>query len=257
MKVFIVSSAAMFSLLTFSITAFAVLPDDIMLYYNFSAGSGNIVKDYSKYGNDGTITGATKWVKGQHDGAFDLDGRVSVITAQNTKTLSALKVPITVGAIFQVVEFIDKWQSLAGMNGSASSTNNGWFVQFCNQNPTFTTLGIKDHISTKITLEAGKWYYLVYLYDGKNASFYIDSVLEDQISGQGDIDVSKSPMLTMGADQGTIGNYPIHIILDEFWISNVAKTPQDIKAFANPESMYNAVSPIGFLSTTWGKMKNF
>ena len=256
MRYFIIPLLATVILGVLSVTVFAVLPDDMVLYYNFNTDSGNIVKDFSKYGNNGEIDGTIKWTKGQHNGSLELDGRNTVLTAQPSKSLASLKAPMTVGAILQILDFPGKWQSLVVMNGSADKPDSGWAAQFCNLNPTFTTLGTKDHIAEKIILEKGKWYYLVYVYDGKNASFYVDSVLSDQIAGAGEINCSKSPMLTMGADQGIIGTYPASVILDEFWISNIAKNEQEIKDLASPiDSLFSVENTDDSLSTTWGKIK--
>jgi len=242
--------------LVFAAATFGVFSEDIILYYNFNATQGDTVKDISGHGNDGTIEGVKDWVEGQHDGALVLDGGVTALTAQPSKSLTALTVPMTVGFIFQYVEQAGKWQSLAIMNGSADVPNGGWAAQLQFDSPTFTTLGIKDHISGKITLKAGEWYYLVYVYDGANASFYVNGELQDQVAGSGDIDLSKTPMLTMGVDQGTIGNYPANIVIDEFWISNTDKDQAEIEELANPEKFFSVVDPRQGLSTTWGKLKS-
>jgi hypothetical protein len=46
------------------------------------------------------------------------------------------------------------------------------------------------------------------------------------------------------------------MILDEFWISNVEKSEQEIKELASPEKMLS-VSSKGKLATVWAKVKHF
>lgn len=242
--------------LAFGIAAFAALPDDIVLYFSFSEGGGNKVNDHSKYGNNGEITGKPKWVEGEHDGALELDGKSTVILVEPSDSLTSLKVPMTVGAILKVVEFPVEWQNLASMDATAADRNPGWKCGFRSKNPTLTRWPDTDYDATSIILKEGEWYYLVYVFNPKDAKFYVDGELKQHMPAPdlNGIDVSKSPHLDIGAESGTPGNWYSHTILDELWISNIAKSEEDIKKFASPESILS-VSLRDKLATTWGTIK--
>jgi len=237
------------------IEAWAALTDDIVLYYSFSDGKGDTVKDSSKYGNDGAINGAAKWTNGKNDGAIELDGSKIAIKVPPSDSLTKLKEPLTVGAIFQPIAFPVEWQCLVEMPSTAADRSKGWKAGFHNQNPAFTTYGIMDHFADQIKLEEGKWYYLVWVFDSKNASFYVDGELKQQVPASPGIVVSNSPGINMGAEGGTAGTWYCQVILDEFWISNVAKNLSEIKQLGSP-TLLLSVNTNEKLVTTWSKIKS-
>ena len=243
--------------LIFSMVVYASLPDDIVLYFSFSEGSGNKVKDFSKYGNNGEITGTSQWVKGQNDGALDLDGKTTVILVPLSDSLGKLKAPMTVGAILNVVEYPIDWQGLASMDSTAANRDNGWKCGFHNKNPTLTRWPDTDFDATNITLKEGEWHYLVYVFDAQDAKFYVDGELAQDMPAPtlNNIDVSKSPHLDIGAESGTPGNYYSHLILDELWISNKAASVDEIKSLSNPASILS-VNSRDKTATVWGKIKS-
>ena len=67
--------------------------------------------------------------------------------------------------------------------------------------------------------------------------------------------ISANSPLHIGVEEG-IGNYYSHAILDEFWISNIEKSEEEIKELASPEAILN-VSSKGNLATMWGRVKHF
>lgn len=242
--------------ISFGVRVFAALPEDIVLYFNFNEGGGNKVKDLSKYGNNGEITGKPVWVKGQHGGALDLDGKTTVILVPLSNSLGGLKAPMTVGAILNVVEYPVDWQNLASMDATAANRDNGWKCGFHNQNPTLTRWPDTDYDAVSITLKTGEWHYLVFVFDVEDAKFYVDGELKHHMPAPDlkGIDVSKSPHLDIGAESGRPGNYYSHLILDELWISSIGKSEKDIKALASPEAVLS-VNSGGKLTTTWGSIK--
>ena len=237
------------------IEAWAALTDDIVLYYSFSEGKGDTVKDSSKYGNDGAINGTAKWANGKNDGAIELDGSKMAITVPASNSLTSLKEPLTIGVILQPIAFPVEWQCLAEMVASVADRSKGWKAGFHNQNPAFTTYGIMDHFADQIKLEEGKWYYLVWVFDSKNASFYVDGELKQQVPASPGIVVSNSPGINIGAEGGTVGNWYCQVILDEFWISNAAKSANEIKQLGSP-ALLLSVNTNEKLVTTWSKIKS-
>lgn len=244
--------------LAFGIEAFAALPDDIVIYLSFSEGRGNEVKDFSKYGNNGEIVGDAVWVEGKHDGALELDGSTTMISVPASDSLTSLEAPMTVGAIFEIVAFPTEWQSLAAMYPNDKCSNNdrvnGWKCGFRSQNPTLTRWLDTDYDANSITLETDKWYYLVYVLNSEDAKFYVDGELEQSMPAPDLEGIEVNSPLHIGVEEG-IGNYYLHVILDEFWISNVEKSEKEIKEFASPEKIIS-VNSKGKLATLWGKVKH-
>jgi len=244
-------------LFVFGIKAFAAFPDDIVVYLGFNEGVGTEVKDFSKYSNNGEIVGDAKWVKGEHGSALEIDGSTGMITVPGSDSLAALKAPMTVGAILKIVEFPVDWQSLAAMYPNDKCSNNdrdnGWKCGFRNQNPTLTKWAITDYDATDIVLETDRWYYLVYVFNSQDTKFYLDGELQQSMPAPDLEGIDVDSPLHIGVEEG-IGNYYTHVILDEFWISNVEKSEREIKELASPESMLS-VNIKGGLTTVWGSIK--
>ena len=244
--------------LAFGIEAFAALPDDIVVYFSFSEGRGNEVKDSSKYGNDGEIVGDPVWVEGEHDGALEVDGGTTVILVEPSDSLISLEAPMTVGAILEIVEFPIDWQCLVCMYPNDNCSNddwvNGWKCGFNNQNPTLTRWPDTDYNAISITLETGKQYYLVYVFNSKEAKFYLDGELMQSMPAPTLEGIAVNSPLIIGAEEGNPGTYYSHTILDELWISNVEKSEKEIKELASPEKMLS-VSSKGKLAAMWGRVK--
>jgi len=235
--------------------AYSAALDNIVLYFDFNEGSGETVADLSKYGNDGEITGTAVWEDGQFGKALKLDGSVTTVNVvPPSDEMKALKPPMSVGAWFKVVSFPGEWQLIIEMPPLLGERKDGWQYSFANQNPNFCTLGHRDHTADKITLEIGKWVYLVAVVDESNVNYYLDGDLVQQLAYKGPINVTESPAVHVGAEEGKPGSYDCDIILDELWVSNKALSEDQVKAFAKPSEIL-PVDPQGSLATTWGDMK--
>jgi len=230
--------------------AYAALPDDIVLFMTFEEGSGTDVKDISKYGNHGVATVAS-WTDGKLGGGFEFDASKTVITVEPSDVLTALKEPMSIGYWINILSFPADWQAVAEMESMPGNRTNGWKTGLSNMNPVFTTYGVKDHIGTG-TVQAEEWTHIAWVYDGKTATLYINGEVDSEIAGSGSIDVAQSPSLNIGAEAGSPGNYAIHAILDDLWVSNVAKTQEDIQELME---FVEPVKPQGKAATTWGALK--
>jgi hypothetical protein len=239
-------------LLTFvSSMADAALPDDIVLFMTFNEGAGTDVKDISRYGNHGVATVAS-WTDGKYDGGYEFDAATTVITVEPSDVLTALAAPMSVGYWIKPISFPVDWMAVAEMEAVAGNRSNGWKAGFNNANPVFTTYGVRDHFATGI-VEVDQWTHVACVYDGPTAIFYINGELDSEVPGSGDINVTQSPGVNIGAEGGNPGNYAINAVLDDLWISNVAKTEEDIQGLMM-ESM-QPVEPRGKAAITWGALK--
>jgi hypothetical protein len=239
-------------LLTFmSSVADAVLSDDIVLFMAFNEGSGTDVHDSSRYGNNGVATVAN-WTDGKYGGGYEFDAATTVITVEASDVLTALQAPMSIGYWIKPLSFPVEWMAVAEMEAMAGARTNGWKAGLHNSNPVFTTYGVMDHYASGI-IEADQWTHVACVYDGPTVTFYINGELDSEVAGSGDINVTQSPGVNIGAEAGTPGNYAINAILDDLWISNVAKTQEEIQ-----ELMTESAKPVetrGKATTTWGILK--
>jgi len=230
--------------------ASVALPGDIVLFMTFDDGAGTDVKDASNYGNDGVATAAS-WTDGRHGGGYEFDGVTTAITVEPSATLIALKAPMSIGYWIKIISFPGQWQAVAEMESTPDDRSGGWKSGLNNASPVFTTYGVKDHTCPG-ELPVGEWAHLAVTYDGPMVTFYINGEVAGEIDGAGDIDVTQSPRMNIGAEKGTPGNYGINSILDDLWVSNVAKTQGEIQELMETTS---AVEPSSKAAITWGALK--
>ena len=233
-------------------TADAVLPDDIVLFMAFDERAGTDVRDSSIYGNDGVATTAS-WTDGKYRGGYEFDGATTAITVEASDVLKQLKAPMSIGYWIKIISFPVQWQAVAEMEAMPGNRTNGWKAGLNNGNPVFTTYGVKDHNAAG-SIEIGQWTHFACTYDGATVTFYINGEVDIEVEGAGDINVTQSPRLNIGAEAGTPGNWSINAVLDNLWISNVAKTQAEVQQLMRLESP-TSVEPISKASTTWGSLK--
>jgi hypothetical protein len=246
----ILSIAGLFALV--SSIAYAALPDDIVLFMAFDEGAGTDVHDASMYGNDGVATVAS-WADGRYGGGYEFDGATTAITVEPSGVLTALKAPMSIGYWIKIISFPVQWQAIAEMESTPEDRSNGWKAGLNNANPVFTTYGVKDHTAAG-ELAVGGWSHFACTYDGTTVTFYINGEVDSEVEGAGDIDVTQSPRLNIGAEAGTPGNWSINAVLDNLWISNIAKTQSEIEELMVLESPAS-VEPGGKAAATWGALK--
>jgi hypothetical protein len=239
------------SLLTFvSSMADAALPDDIVLFMTFNDGSGTNVRDSSRYGNDGVATVAS-WTDGNYGGGYEFDAATTVITVEPSNVLTALKAPMSIGYWIKPLSFPIEWMSVAEMEAVAGARTGGWKAGLHNGEPVFTTYGVMDHFATG-SIEIGQWAHVACVYSGPMVTFYINGEFDSEVAGAGDINVTQSPGLNIGAEAGTPGNYAINAILDDLWVSNVAKTQDEVRELMEAITLVESQDKAAI---TWGALK--
>jgi len=233
--------------------AYAALSSDIVLFMAFEDGSGTDVTDSSIYGNNGVATVAS-WTAGKHGGGYEFDGATTVITVAPSAELTALGAPMSIGYWINIISFPAQWQAVVEMEAAPGDRSGGWKSGLNNAQPVFTTYGVMDHNATG-DLAVGEWVHFACTYDGTTVAFYINGEVDSEVAGAGDIDVTQSPSLNIGAEAGTPGNWGINAILDNLWVSNAAKTQAEIQQLMAMESPA-AAEPMGKAATTWGALKH-
>jgi len=242
----ILGFVVLFSLV--SSMADAVLPDDIVLFMTFDEGSGTDVHDVSKYANHGEAT-VESWAGGKHGQGFELDSG-TFIMVEPSDVLTELKAPISVGFWIQPFSFPQDWIILVAMESAPGVRANGWKAGIRGTNPVFTVWGVKDHFAAA-SVEEDKWTHIACTYDGTTVTFYVNGEVDSEVPGSGEIDVTQSPGLNVGAKEV---DRAIKGIIDEVWVSNILKTQEEIQELMEPGKLL-LVELGGRAVTTWGALK--
>ena len=199
--------------------------EGLVAEWHFDEGSGNVVKDSSGNGNDGTIYEAT-WVDGKYGNALSFDGvndQIHIPSSSNLKPSTAF----TLEAWVKLNSFTNEWQTVfakeyqwyIGINSDGHVgywTGNGakWVSELA------TPGGI---------IKIGNWHHIVSVYDGANKYIYIDGILFAGPQAQG-YGVNDNPLQLFGRSVPVITNYWTNGIMDEVRIYNRALSLEEIKA---------------------------
>jgi len=136
-------------LLTVTVCAQAQDPD-LLAWWKFDEGTGTTAFDSSGNGNDGTFQGDPQWAVGKIGSALDLDGDDYVDCGNPPELVITGPISITCWVNPAV---LSGEQGFAGLDAGYAFKGHGTGVRF-------TTPGILDHSSTKITLEVGTWQHM-------------------------------------------------------------------------------------------------
>jgi len=233
-----------------TVRIWSVDPDPLIAHWNFDEASGSTAVDSSTYGNDGTITGATR-VDGVSGSALSFDGNDCV----------ACGTTLTGTVLDQVC--VESWVKVDTFPGSGDAYNvfyNGGDGEF--------SLGIWDDKTVKFsvqltdtywysavsttTLEAGFWYHLTGLWNSQT------DTVEIYINGQLDDSESTSDLglySPSGACNPTIGAYCsvsganwdyMTGSIDELKVFREVLTPQEITDHYNEH--YTPVRDLGIVA---------
>ena len=124
-------------------------------------------------------------------------------------------------------------------------------LEYKGQELNFVLFGKKNHWG--VDLKKNKWIHIITVFDGTTVDYYVDGIPFAQIEAGGDMDVTNSPGLFLGAEAAIIDTQPVDVVIDEFWISNEAIGKDEIGAFS-PERL-SPVTPGYKLAVTWGSIK--
>jgi hypothetical protein len=155
---------------------------DLVGYWKFDEGSGDIAVDVSGYGNDGTISGAT-WTTGKFGPGLNFDGIDDDVDCGNDESLNItgeitiaiwIKPSVAgeggsnVGPVCKAEAGIDPWSWQLRYNAPGGGNYMGF--QF-NGDPEGSTW-----VSVQQDLLPGEWYHIAGIFDGANIICYLDGV---------------------------------------------------------------------------------
>jgi hypothetical protein len=204
-----------------AVSAAADLPDHLVLYYDFDEEGVAAIPDLSGHQNDAVLEGPAGWQDSQYGKALLLDGTKVAATVAPSASLTSLKSPMTVGVLFKPVSLPAGYHKMLGMYGKAGDRGTGWALEFNGSMFDFVLFGKKNYWGPE--LPAGEWVYIVTVFDGSTVVHYVNGARTAPIAAEGyDTDVSQSPGLWLGAEEGTLNKQPVDVVIDEVWISKKA-----------------------------------
>jgi hypothetical protein len=195
-------------------------------WWRFDEGTGNIAKDSSEYGNDGTVYGAT-WVDGKYGKALSFDGTSNYVSVLHNSVFSA-PANLTVEGWFKPNTVAASYQQIVGKQTGYNEYRlilygNTIRGQIYDSSHEYTV----NSANGGVYAQAGVWHHVVMTYDGANLRLYVNGILVDTLPLVITINPNTSP-LYIGINQATY--YPFNGVIDEVHVYNRALSATEIQA---------------------------
>jgi hypothetical protein len=214
---------------------------DLVGYWRFDEGAGNIAYDSSGYGNDGTLNGNPKWVAGYFGTALEFDGSDDWIDCGNDPSLDLTKWTITFwlkvnqnknynGFVIKGLDAAENYEVLGFEDGS---------FHF----PITHTDGSRTYINTDTgVIITGEWAHFAYSYDSaEGRRFYKNGNLIFQDTDSGTPKAS-TESLTIGNEQ-PMSRF-VNGVMDDIRIYNhVMSKPEILSAMEGNKGYPYALGP--------------
>ena len=202
--------------------------DDSLVGFWKMNDTGSVAKDYSRYGNDGTINGSSS-TTGKFGGALSFDGN-DAIEIQHSASIS-INTPYSISAWI-------KPSDVSGMSIITSKDEAVWEMMMMVSNGGLY-VGFENCVDDNFlgqggTIIADNWQHVSYVYNGSRVLGYIDGVEVVNVDGSGTPCVS-GHSLGIGDSQNGIP-YSFNGTIDEVLIFNRALSEEEISALHNTSS---------------------
>ena len=217
----------------------------------FDEGKGDTTKDSSGNGNDGTLKGGPKWVKGHIGGALSFDGGDDVVEVKDADNLDLVDA-IAVTMWLEVPADATRAFAL-----SKNDNLNGFRFEV---KPDLYWVLEKDDAqkAIKSSLPREEWVHLAGTFDGKMSVLYVNGEqVGASLPAAGSL-ANSAKSLIIGAHRSS-GDLPYNGLIDEVAIFNVALEEEDIQDITEKglEAALGlaAVEPGGKLAASWAAIK--
>ena len=235
-------------------------PASIVGAWLFNDGKGDIAKDSSGKGNDGTLKNGPVWVEGKFGKALQFDGTDDFVNIGDTDELSgSAGKKLTVVAWFKTgkiqgpdnTPIITKY--LSAQEKDWGLTVDSGKLKFAYETGGAGTDFEVNAPSMGGAVDLDKWYHGAFVLDGTDAKVYLDGVEVAAAALP-----TETPNTAVNVEIGAVvyrNNY-FQGIIDEVAVFNAALSKDDISAIMikGLESVL-AVSSAGKLAVTWGNIK--
>ncbi|MFH1881519.1 MAG: LamG-like jellyroll fold domain-containing protein, partial [Planctomycetota bacterium] len=202
---------------------------ELVAYWTFDEGSGDIAYDSSGNGNNGTIHGA-EWDAGKYGQALLFNGQDNYVEVPTSDSLE-IAANVTIAAWINWIDAGDTWLAIMA-NGQQNGPweNYGLFVNRGGRYLYFTLSLDGGHVTQSApnnVIEPDQWLHACATWDGSTARIYVNGemVLEQAQAGQL---VPPQLPLRIGHRNGSAHYY--NGIIDEVRIYNHALTESEILA---------------------------
>lgn len=230
----------------------------IMGMWLFDKGEGDVAIDSSGKGNDGTLKGGIKWVKGKYDTALEFNGVDSYVNCGSDPSLNPKESMTIVAWVYVTVTgdwnmFVIRWDMVDPTERNAyhfAIKQGKLSVYFDDGMGNFNVDDTKD-------LPLEQWVHVAFTADSasKKVSIYVDGskVGETPYAGA----FNQSPLDTGIGAKLADGDfaYVFEGMMDEVAIFNVALTEEEIKKTREGLESVLAVEKEGKLASFWGIIK--
>lgn len=221
----------------------------LVLYLSFDEGKGDVTKDGSQYGQDGSLTNKPSWVDGKVGKALEFDGtKGQYVQVPITDTLQLTEAFSAAFWVKRDAAQIRDW------NYMVAAGTLKWAVIFNNDENVYvwSTSGgqwAQRDVSTE-PLPAD-WTHVAVTYDTKsNVSLYFDGKLVGEGAKPPPVDEIDGSIM-IGARHP--GDEFFTGAIDEVYLFN--RIISDVEMQEIMSGQFLSVEPAGKLATTWGALK--
>jgi len=226
--------------------------ESLALFLPFDEGGGDEVRDFSMYGNDGTLQGLNGkpvWGGGHYGTAleFTVGGQNSWVEVPHSDSLN-----IT-GEITMMAWVMNKGQTTWGR---VMDKNHPYLLYMGTDDSIGAyALGIVDFHTARIPVITDEWMHVAGVLDGSELMLYVNAELAETTVAAGDVPEGSNP-LTIGDAMGDqwLHTRPFVGLIDEVKIFSKALSAEEIGEAMNPSKL--AVQPSAKLAASWGRIKN-
>lgn len=259
MKSLIISCLIIGSFIVFSNFAIAQgILKDLILYFPFDEGVGNVTKDQGPLKLEGKLVGQPKWVDGKFRKALMFGGEASgqYVEIAHSPKLDADKTATVMSWIFP-----NSWPHKgaccdqiwgAGIHGGCGGRVQWGLFQEATLKARFEAEGGRLDVTADLP-EEKKWTHVAITYNDGVGRIYVNGKLSGEGKASGALKKSNEPIM-IAADCERL-NYIFDGIIDEFFYYHRVLTEDEIKVQMEKGSL--AVVAPERLSVAWGYIKKY
>jgi len=228
---------------TFNVTLYAepqipINETGLVGYWSFNELTGQTAYDYSSYGNNGSIHGASK-VYGNLGPALSFDGEDDYVEVMHSASLNISS--ITVMAWVKLVEFPGYFGGVSMIVAKGTNDQqNGhfglhqYYEGHTPTNPAIFHFYLRENdqwyaVDGNTSIVLGEWYHVAGTYNGSTLKVYVNGVLEDEET----IGISRTyntENLQIGALRMPVFEYWLNGTIDEVKLYNRALSHEEVLA---------------------------
>jgi hypothetical protein len=228
-------------------------PDSIVGIWLFDEGTGDVAKDSSGHGYDGTLNGP-KWTDGKFGKALEYDATDDYVEIPHDDGLSLQT--YTIAAWAKLKPRPGAWQAIVHKQGAGGNSERNYVFNI-NDTPQsvaheFASNGVNQTLNGATIVTDDEWHHLAITYDGSHARIYVDGVLDAEAPTPPP-DVNSAPVRFGRA--GGSGGARANGIIDEIIILNVAYSEAEITQLMAGLGRIASVEPDGKSSVLWGQIR--